>query len=804
MSSRWMRMTVGICGLFLVSGSGAVGASPKVAASAPTSATAPTTMAAEGDLPSVTHVGTVAPNVVLVKIRAQRVERGRQVPYEPHPNDVVNKGQHQYVTRDGKMVGALVGADRKIIFTIDRLLGEPLDVQWATNPSRYRLFSEEDEHFASGVVPKAISRKSRPYQYARTSDDHGSAQDHFLYLQLSEPLQSGKRYTLKMDGGNVADDSVEFTYDPATQLSDAIHVTQIGFRPDDPVKVAFLSCWMGDGGGLEYQPDLKFSVIDDNSGKEVFSGTTRLSKAAEEGESGTTENHQMTDVYEMDFTALTTPGNYRVSVEGVGCSMPFPIAEDVWAKAFFTSVRGLYHQRSGIALGPPYTEYKRPRAFHPDDGVKVYHTDYSPGEGPGGGFRAIVAGKTDEIVENAWGGYMDAGDWDRRPIHTYVPRLLMDLYEMAPDKFESFNLNIPESNDSLPDVLNEALWWVDFHVRTQTPEGGIRPGIESSEHPRRGEGSWQESLTVMAYAPNANMSYKFAAVAVRAALLLKERDPDLSKKYLDSAQKAFDWAEAQAAGKPAAKNDGERTLAAVEFFRFTGDAKWHEMYVSQSRYKDAENLVYNGHKMNSGIYDPQDEAGWTYYLTDRPGMDQSIKDNFKKALLTQADARVADIQNTAFRWVASKGKAIGYSASVIPDAVALVRAHRATKDEKYLKAIVLTCQHGAGANPLNLSYTTGVGTNYQQNMVHEDYYVSSQALPPGLTVNGPRNPRDPAPANHAPTVKSFARAIYPDMKTWPTLECYFDLGVFSPMSEYTVHRNIAPNAYAWGYLGLAR
>jgi endoglucanase len=300
------------------------------------------------------------------------------------------------------------------------------------------------------------------------------------------------------------------------------------------------------------------------------------------------------------------------------------------------------------------------------------------------------------------------------------------------------------------------------------------------------------------------MSYKYAAVAAHAATLLKDKFPALAKGYRESAFRAFTWADDQPKAKPSEGGDDERLLATTEFYRLTGEAKWHEMFIQGSRFRDPKMSVYNGHKASSGIYDPQDEAGWVYLHTKQPGMNDAIIANIKRALLTHADARIDDIASTAFRWVASKGKAISYSTSAIPDAVALVRAHRVTSDPKYLRAAILSSLHGAGANPLNLSYTTGVGSHYQQHMVHEDSASSHQALPPGLTVNGPFDPRNPVLPRHAGTVNNFRKFVYPNADTWPSLESYFDVGVFSPMSEFTVHRNIAPNAYIWGYLALAR
>ena len=45
-----------------------------------------------------------------------------------------------------------------------------------------------------------------------------------------------------------------------------------------------------------------------------------------------------------------------------------------------------------------------------------------------------------------------------------------------------------------------------------------------------------------------------------------------------------------------------------------------------------------------------------------------------------------------------------------------------------------------------------------------------------------------------------AGAIYPDVKTWPPLECHWDIKMHPAVSEYTVQQTIGPNAYVWGYL----
>ena len=56
-----------------------------------------------------------------------------------------------------------------------------------------------------------------------------------MYLKLDEPLSEGRRYTLSFRGKKV--DPFDFTFDPTRLRSEAVHVSHVGFHPEDPVKV---------------------------------------------------------------------------------------------------------------------------------------------------------------------------------------------------------------------------------------------------------------------------------------------------------------------------------------------------------------------------------------------------------------------------------------------------------------------------------------------------------------------------------------------------------------------------------------
>jgi len=759
----------------------------------------------------------VSPRILSIRVRTQRVEFGRQVPYSPLPGDEVKTpaGNDRVVFRRGKAIGTLVGRRADILWTFDRVLGRPLDTAAADRAASYTVQSPDDAHYAPPVHPVRVHRKSRPYAGAWVGwgekwPDFEPPVEHVLYLELPEPLTAGMHYTVTSALAAVPPRT--FLYDPRHMRSEAVHVSQVGFRPDDPVKVAFLSCWMGSGGGLSYGKGLRFDVLDDNTGKSVFKGPVRLLKAATEPEAHTDRNYNGTDVYGMDFSGLRTPGTYRVYVEGVGCSHPFEIGRDVWRKASRAAMRGLYHHRSGIALGPPYTTYRRPRPFHPADGVKVFAStaclmDTNMGIGRQDAFRALLEGKTERVLQDAWGGYMDAADWDRRAQHLRIPQLLLDLVELFPERFGRLDLNIPESGDGLPDAVNEALWSLDFFRRLQTAEGGIRGGVESAAHPRWGECSWQESQTVMAYAPDPWASYLYAAAAAQAARWFSRHNrPEMAGTYRDSALRAMEWAERDLvrrakAGEPTdygRQVQDARNAAAAQLYRLTGQRRWHELFLATTPFRDApggERSLYAWARTD------QRDAVWAYLRTAPSKVDPKVRRNCLRTLLDEADRYVDLVHSTAFHWAKKPYNSLRFGTLSGPTRMVgevLLRAHVMSGDPKYLKALILACQCGLGGNPLNLCYTTGLGWNYPHYTCHLDSRFSNQPNPAGITVYGPADTKE-YKDHWAQSV--ITRFCYPPADRWPTTEAYWDLGPWWPMTtEYTVVSTIVMTAYVWGYL----
>ena len=539
------------------------------------------------DTVTVKDIGLVDRNVLSLTLRVGKITETAPVPYVAEEGDeLVREKRTQWLVRDGETIGRVMGKKNDFVLYPESFEAPELAVEKLQEKDSFQLHVLEEDRI---ILPQHIYRKSLPSQVGRALNwEHFYRFDHQLFFVFEEDLALDQIYLLEshlLEGIF----PIEVELNAEKSVSPAIHVNQNGFRPSDGVKVAYMSCWLGDGGGVIYDNFETFEIVDENSGDVVYHGRVRLRRQANEVEDAIglfdyedgEYNYSKTAVYELDFSDFDKEGAYRVRVPGLGVSYPFAIAETVWQQPLRMALRAFYYHRSGIALTEPYIEgsgFERPLCFHPDNGDVVWGSTvnlYEHFNGLGkGSFHDLAEGKTSEQV-NVAGGYMDAGDWDRRIPHLEITFQLLDLFELFPDYFAAIDLNIPESDNEFPDIVDEALFNLDFYRRLQSEDGSVRGGIESAEHPNYGETSWMESLDVFAYAPDAWTNYWYIVGASKAAVVLQSLDPDLSLLYRDSALLAMEWAEAEyAARKDYYKHPWVKDMrirAAAGLYRMTGD-----------------------------------------------------------------------------------------------------------------------------------------------------------------------------------------------------------------------------------------
>ena len=765
--------------------------------------------------PFLVEVLPVRSDVVALYIQEGNVIGSKLVPYKKEAGDRLEEEERDGYTyrrslyRNGEFIGYLGGKEgEEFIELRDYYWGSELEPELADYPLSYSFTTDSGKTFS----PTQVSRKSKPNQFGRYQAKLGVL--HTVFLHLPEPLTENESYRISFNALGLDSGSVRYTYNPSQQRSEAVHVNQVGFAPSDLVKRAYVSLWLGKNGSLEFGETIRYQLIDVVNGTIEFRGKANLFWPADKMEKlYRTTNYSEADVYRLDFSDFDRPGRYVVYAEGIGCSYPFDIRKNVWEDLSELSLRGFYHHRSGIELVEPYTSFLRPRPHHPEDGVLIYQSNATLLEttmGMMGGardsFEALIEEATDKVLPDAWGGIMDAGDWDRRIQHLVITRLFLELYEMQPDFCQTQFLNIPESDNGIPDVVDEALWVLDLWVRLQKDSGAVGGGIESAAHPIRGDVSWTESIPIFAYGPDFWSTHQFVAASAKAAAIIHPFDSARSKVYHDAALRGMEWAEKSfnaelSKDNPLANSDGvrdARNLAAIELYRLTGNEKWHEIFKEHSVLKSRDSAIGTG---------SQRDAIWVYLnLPEGLGIEE-WRNLSREVVLSDAEFGIRYSNNNAYSHLATTQgfhPFIGFLAGP-QEAYLMLRAFHISGEKRFLEPVFASTQFGLGANPDNFVFITGIGSQQLQWVLHEDSIKTGRKAPPGIVVYGAFDHR----ADYIDEWPYFAmwvdmfgidKRMEPGFYEWPINESYVDMWNFGSQNEYTPWQTMLKPAFVWTYL----
>lgn len=706
--------------------------------------------------------------------------------------------------------------------SVDRVYRAHLNETEASNKDNYLISSSDDANYATAVTPKSVFRKSKLNGVADDKEivngtvQHQALQQHRVYLNLDKPLVEGKKYTISISSDKLNSDKTtyEFVMNSRAMVSESIHTSTVGYLPESNAKYAYISEWAGDGGAADLSSleGANFYLINKTTGQAVYNGkvTYRASKENKDGSVATSlPSFSLSDVYECNFSNFRTESGdteFVISVDGVGISAPFKISTRAFDEAFYVAARGIYHQRNGIALDREYTEWARPRNYHPDDGFKVTY-----GKGSG------------QFLDDVWGWYSDAGDNDGYSSHLIVPRYLMLTYEMKPSAFKDGELNIPESGNGIPDLLDEAAWLLNFAKRAKGPTGGatVRITSENDGAPNPyGSGSqnnksvsWEDKNVWWIEPENVDDTWEYASLAAQYAYCLdlakggKAADSD---SWIKEAKDAYDWA-CNKVNKPTGETQMRKYTAAAWLYKYTGEQKY---------LTDVESLVASmaGRVTNNTLPLLCQWGTWALATSDKYAAASEsnynkVRENVIKWGNTEYD--------TAFGKENSIGVAFRYSIPVnmpqcigngtTPFVAASIVAHSITGEPKYLDTIESTSNYTLGANPLNTVWMTGLN-EYSTKAVfkidwHAGEYYNGKGYEdgyPGIVAYGidaMKETRDDSQSSSMYNASyAYYHDIYPSIKEWPSHELNFNSRYAIMTAEFTIHQNQAPATAAFGYL----
>lgn len=522
----------------------------------------------------------------------------------------------------------------------------------------------------------------------------------------------------------------------------SVRVNQVGYLPDAQKRATVVS---------NSASALDWSLID-GSGKVVTSGKT-TPRSGVDAASGDSVHH-------LDFSSFhkVDTGYVLVVTEGgkENKSHPFDITGSIYSKMKKDAFSYFYQNRSGIAIEAKYVERAdlARAAGHPVDKVRTW-----PGLGQ------------DDYELDVTGGWYDAGDHGKYVVNGGITVwILMNMYERAltvnkAARFADGTLNIPESNNGVPDILDEARWQLGFMLKMQVPEGHSTTGMV---HHKIHDSTW----TALGVAPADDNKTRFlrpvstaatlnlAATAAQAARIWKNIDAKFAHTCLTAAEKAWSAALANPAiyaplnktgGSPYDDNNVEDEFywAACELYVTTGKAEYLAYLKASKHYLEMPSVLTSGE--DNGFM-----GCFTWRSTQGPGtislalvkdiIPEADVSKARNACIAAADVLIAQMENEGYIVpikVADNGYPWASNSFVLNNLIIMALACDFTNNNKYLNGLTAGIDYLLGRNPNDKCYVTGYGERQLENPHHRFWAYQSNSKfpkpPAGVISGGPNS-----------------------------------------------------------------
>lgn len=470
-----------------------------------------------------------------------------------------------------------------------------------------------------------------------------------------------------------------------------------------------------------------FVVKDADTGEVAFDGVTA---------EGVKDSASEDVVYAIDFTGFNTPGTYILSVDGID-SAPFKIVNEIYSDLKRDALRYFYLSRSGIAIEPEFAgeTYARPAGHVSDGDVACWSGE--------------AAGKTFDPCDyrvSAAGGWYDAGDFGKYVVNGGIATwTLLNWYERAPNSFPDGSLNIPESGNGVPDILDEARWEMEWILSMQVPEGQELAGMAHHKlHALNWDGlpalppenvdNTNPQTGRMVMPPSTAATLNLAATAAQCARIWREFDAEFADRCLAAAKSAFDAAQAHPSmlygnipGNGGGNYDDQNLSdefywAAAELYITTGEAVYHDVLADSSQFRSFPGGMWWG---GTGA------LGTISLLTTANGLEDADLARLRDQIVGAADGYLTVINSEGYGVPLRANDYVwGSSSSVLNSAILMALAHDFTGEAAYLEGVVRSMDYLLGHNPNDVSFISGYGTRAMLNPHHRFWANIPPNFPP--------------------------------------------------------------------------
>jgi endoglucanase len=359
------------------------------------------------------------------------------------------------------------------------------------------------------------------------------------------------------------------------------------------------------------------------------------------------------------------------------------------------------------------------------------------------------------VISSARGWY-DAGDYNKYIVNSGISTsTLLSLYEDFPAYMKTVKLNIPESGNHIPDVLNEVLWNLRWMLTMQDPnDGGVYHKLTNAKFDTF-EMPGKDTTRRYVVQKGTAAALDFAAVMAQASRIFRNFPhelPGLADSCLSRANLAWDWAVKNPKvvynqNEINKKFEPKIMTGTYGDFSFSDEFIWaaSELTVTtkQSRYLKDIKLMPD-ERMPLPAWGQVRLLGYYTLVKNESTLGNAAPpelSELKKRLLAFADDLINGANETANQTVMDKSaRNFGWGSNSVTanQGIALIQAYKLSGDAKYLAYALANFDYILGRNGSGYSYVTGFGSKPAMHPHHRPSASDGVVDPvPGLLVGGP-------------------------------------------------------------------
>ena len=519
--------------------------------------------------------------------------------------------------------------------------------------------------------------------------------------------------------------------------------TKRGCVPPSSIKLNTVGYLVGRGKFASVPADVTdstFVVRDVATQEQIYSGSlsANVTDVTDTGDS----------VRLADFTSVNEPGAYVLEVSGLSASPPFEIGDTVYNDILKMTLVGLYGQRCGVSVTFDY------------DGDTFSHAACHRNDAQFD--STMVTGMTG--TQEATGGWHDAGDYGKYTVNgAFSVAFLLKAWEDFGQPLATVN-HIPHYTDSLPTILAEAKFQLDWLLKMQTTDGSVLHLVCPKVFP--GDTISPEADRPPRYflQPSTGATAYFTAAVAMASRVFRPFDDAYADNLLSAAQKGMAWLAANpsdiraadgtqqapfVAGGPYNVSSGpgspSRTWASIELWRANGDGDLTSVESTLRTMSVSGNWDWAG---------PGNFAMFDYAASDSTLRDAATLTAVQSAITSVADTLTSTAQTHGYGRALGAGSYYwGSNGLVARTVMNLQAAYHITSDAKYLDTATQQVDYLLGRNPFGRSLVTGLG--YAPPVFPHHRPSNSDAVDepwPGLLVGGANKDADDPQSQANPNV----------------------------------------------------